>query len=111
MFKWITGKKTPEEKNTHSQNIDELKEQIKSQLHVGENLVFRMLKRNGQKLVFCYMDSQINKTSLDQFIIGPIQEHTQTEWTCEAFAQILPISNLSAHNHLDVVVEGINGGS
>ena len=110
MFKWLAGKKSTEGSKPHSLMIDELKEQIKSQLNVGEDLTFRTLKRDGDKLVFSYMSSLIDTTALDEFIITPIQENTHTKWTCEAIAQILPIANLSAQNQLDKVVEGINVG-
>jgi len=110
MFKWLDGKKSTEGSKPHSLSIDGLTEQIKSQLHVGDDLNFRNLKRDEQKLVFCYMKSLIDKTALDEFIIAPIQENTHTEWTCEAIAKILPIADLSAQNQLDGVVEGINVG-
>lgn len=47
MFKWLNGKKSKEGSKAHSLNIDELKEQIKSGLNVGSDLVFRNLKEMG----------------------------------------------------------------
>ncbi|MFK9093331.1 spore germination protein [Bacillus salipaludis] len=110
MFKWLAWKKSTEESKPHSLTIDGLKEQIKSQLIVGSDLAFRNIKRDGQKLVLCYMNSLIDKNALDEFIIAPIQKNTHTEWTSEALVQILSIADLSAQNQLDDVVEGINVG-
>jgi spore germination protein KA len=110
MFKWLNGKKSNEGPKAHSLNIDELKEQIKNGLNVDSDLVFRNLKKDGQRLVFCFMSSLTDKTTLDDFIIEPIQENKQTVWESEAIAQILPISDITAVNQLTEVVEGINEG-
>ncbi|ETI68431.1 spore germination protein [Neobacillus vireti] len=110
MIKWLLGKKSTEPSKAHSFIIDELKEQIKSELKVGSELTYRTLKKDKQKLVFCFMDSLVYKPGLDEFIIAPIQKNAKLEWTCEAIAQILPISDLSAVNQLDEVVTGIIEG-
>ncbi|EKN69488.1 spore germination protein, GerA [Neobacillus bataviensis LMG 21833] len=110
MFKWLAGKKKTEGTKPHSLTIDGLKEQIKSQLNVGEDLTFRTIKHGGNKLVCCYMKSLIDKTALDEFIVAPIQENTHNEWTYESIVQILPIADLSAQNQIDDVVEGLNAG-
>lgn len=56
------------------------------------------------------MSSLTDKTTLDDFVIEPIQSNIETEWESEAIAQILPISDISAVNQLTEVVEGINEG-
>lgn len=110
MFKWLSGKKSSNNVKAHSLDIDELQEQIKSELVVDSDLVFRILKKDGQRLVLCLMNSLIDKSSIDEYIITPLQEKREIEWTCEELAKKLPILTISAVNQLTEVVEGINEG-
>ncbi|MEH7277096.1 spore germination protein, partial [Neobacillus vireti] len=111
MFKWLSGKKAEETPKAHSLDLEELMEQIKAELNVGSDLVFRTLKKDGAKLIFCLMNSLIDATRLDDIVIRSIMNHKEIEeWTCEAIAKVLPIASITAVNQLDEVVGGINEG-
>jgi spore germination protein KA len=110
MFKWMSGKKTPEGEKAHSLVIDELKEQIKKELVACSDLMFRTLKRNDKKIVICFVSSLIDKTGVDDYILKPIQENTKAGWSVEELAQILPITDLSGANQLNEIVKALIEG-
>ncbi|MED1467937.1 spore germination protein [Bacillus salipaludis] len=110
MFKWMTGKKTAEEAKTHSLNVEELKEELKQELYACSDLTFRTLTKDGKMILFCYLSSLIDKNGLDQDILEPIIKSTQSKWTPESLAQILPIAQLSAVNKLKEVIQALIEG-
>ncbi|MDQ6599351.1 spore germination protein [Bacillus salipaludis] len=110
MFKWMTGKKTSEETKTHSLSVEELKEELKQELNACSDLTFRTLTKEGKKILFCYLSSLIDKNGLDQDILDPIIKSTQSKWTPESLAQILPIAQLSAVNKLKEVIQALIEG-
>jgi hypothetical protein len=110
MFKWLSGKKAEETPKAHSLDLEELKEQIKTELNVGSDLVFRTMKRDGEKLIFCLMNTLIDSNRLEDVVIRSILNNKDMEWTCESIAKVLPMISISAVNQLREVVEGINEG-
>ncbi|WP_081810907.1 spore germination protein [Bacillus sp. UNC438CL73TsuS30] len=110
MFKWMTGKKTSEETKTHSLSVEELKEELKQELNACSDLTFRTLTKEGKKILFCYLGSLIDKNGLDQDILNPTIKSTQSKWTPESLAQILPIAQLSAVNNLKEVIQALIEG-
>jgi len=111
MFKWLSGKKNQDVlARAHSLNIDQLIEEIKSELNVGSDLAFRVIKRDGEKLVFGLINSLVDKTNLDEIVMKSIQKNQNLEWTCEAIAKVLPMVNISVVNQLNEVIKGINEG-
>jgi spore germination protein KA len=110
MFKWLSGKKAEETPKAHSLDLEELKEQLKTELNVGSDLVFRTMKRDGEKLIFCLMNSIIDSTKLDDIVIRSIITNKELEWTCESIAKVLPMISITAANQLSEVVAGINEG-
>jgi len=111
MFKWLSGKKAEEPPKAHSLDLEELKEQIKTELNVGSNLVFRTLKKDGEKLILCLMDTLIDSTKLEEVVIKSIINNKENEcWTCESIAKVLPMVSITAVNQLNEVVTGINQG-
>jgi spore germination protein KA len=110
MFKWVLGKKAEETPKAHSLDLEELKEQLKAELNVGSDLVFRTIKRDGEKLIFCLMNTLIDSTRLDDIVIRSILNNKDIDWTCEAIAKVLPMVSITAANQLGEVVEGINEG-
>jgi spore germination protein KA len=110
MFKWMSGKKTPEGEKAHSLKIDELKEQLKKELVACSDLLFRTLKRKDKKIVICFVSSLIDKTGVDDYILKPIQESTESGWSVEDLAQILPITDLSGANQLNEIVKALIEG-
>ena len=61
-------------------------------------------------MFICFLSSLIDKTSFDEFILLPVQQNTQEEWTTESLAQILPIAEISAANQLKEVVSSLIEG-
>ncbi|WP_419956344.1 spore germination protein [Neobacillus niacini] len=110
MFKWLSGKKAEETPKVHSLDLEELKEQLKTELNVGADLVFRTLKRDGEKLIFCLIDSLIDSTKLDEVVIKSIMNQKEIEWSCEGISKVLPMASIHAVNQLGEVVQGINQG-
>lgn len=110
MFEWLKGKKPPEELKAHSLDIDELKEQLKNEL-LHSDITFRNLKRGGKRLVFCFLESLIDKAGLDESIIASIQTNKEIEWTVKELAQILPSSLLTATNQLNEIVNALIEGN
>ncbi|MFL6557502.1 MAG: spore germination protein [Bacillus sp. (in: firmicutes)] len=110
MFKWKSENKQSEDKKPHSLNVDDLKSELKKEIGECSDLRFRTLKKEGRKIVFCFLSSLIDKTSLDQYILMPIQQNTQAEWTTESIAQILAIAEISATNQLKEVVSSLIEG-
>jgi hypothetical protein len=110
MFKQKSEKKQLEESKAHSLKIDELKEQLKKEL-IASDLSFRTLKKEGKKIIFCFLSSLIDKTVLDEFILTPIQANTKINWTVEEIAQILPIAQLSATNQIKEIISALIGGN
>ena len=112
MFKRKTGNKQSEDKDKkpHSLNVDDLKSELQAEIGDCSDLNFRTLKKNGKKIVFCFLSSLIDKTSFDEFVLLPVQQNTQEEWTTESLAQILPIAEISAANQLKEVVSSLIEG-
>ncbi|MFP7297973.1 spore germination protein [Neobacillus niacini] len=110
MFKWISGKKTPEAEKAHSLVIDELKEQLQKELVACSDLMFRTLKKNDKKLVICFVSSLVDSAGLDDFLLKPIQENPKTSWTVEELVQILPIADLSGANKIKEIVSALIEG-
>jgi Bacillus/Clostridium GerA spore germination protein len=110
MFKWLSGKKNEETPKAHSLDVEELKEQLKTELNVDSELVFRTMKRDGEKLIFCLMNTLIDSTRLDDIVIKSILHNKDMEWTCESIAKVLPMISITAVNQLNEVVTGINQG-
>src|SRR3954463_13123132 len=104
MFKRKSENKQSEDKKPHSLNVDDLKSELEAEIGDCSDLNFRTLKKNGKKIVFCFLSSLIDKTSFDEFLLSPVQQSTQNEWTTESLAQILPIAELSVANQLKEVV-------
>jgi spore germination protein KA len=110
MFKWMSSKKTPDGEKAHSLVIDELKEQLNKELVACSDLMYRTLKKNDQKLIVCFVSSLVDKSSLDDYILKPIQENPQVGWNVEEMVQILPISDLSGANKLNEIVNALIEG-
>jgi hypothetical protein len=110
MFKWLSGKKAEETPKAHSLDVEELREQLKTELNVDSDLVFRTMKRDGEKLIFCLMNSLIDSTRLEDVVIRSILSNKEMEWTCESIAKVLPMVSITAVNQLKEVVGGINEG-
>jgi hypothetical protein len=110
MFKRKSEKKSSEDTKAHSLNVDELKEQLKAELEACSDLNFRTLKKDGKKIIFCFLSSLIDKSSLDEFILLPIQQNTQVEWTTDNISQILPIAEISGTNQLKEIVSSLIEG-
>lgn len=111
MLKWMSGKKKNEGEKAHSLVIDELKDQLTKELVAYSDLMFRTLKRNDKKLVICFVNSLIDKSGVDDYILKPIQENTKVGWSPEELAQILPITELSGANRLNEVVNALIEGN
>jgi hypothetical protein len=110
MFKWKSGKKSSEEMKAHSLSVDELKEQLEAELGACSDLNFRTLKKDGKKIVLCFLSSLIDKTSLDEFILSPIQQQTQVEWTIESIAQFIAIAEIKTANQLKEIISSLIEG-
>ncbi|MEW9049951.1 MAG: spore germination protein [Neobacillus sp.] len=110
MFKWLSGNKPSETSKAHSLEIEILKEQLQKELNVGTDLAFRILKKDGEKLILCFMESVIDKNTLEEMIIKPIQMNTEVQWISESLAKIIPIADLSGANQIHEVVDGVNNG-
>jgi spore germination protein KA len=110
MFKWFSGKKAEEPPKAHSLDLEELTEQIKTELSAGSDLVFRTMKRDGEKLIFCLMNTLIDSSRLDDVVIRSIINNKDISWTCESIAKVLPMVSITAVNQLNEVVAGINEG-
>jgi hypothetical protein len=110
MFKWKSGKKSQEETKAHSLSVDGLKEQLNLELGACSDLNFRTLKKDGKQIVFCFLSSLIDKTSLDEFILSPVQQQTQVEWTIENIAQIIAIAEISTANQLKEIIGSLIKG-
>ncbi|NHC38720.1 spore germination protein [Bacillus sp. MM2020_1] len=110
MFKRKSENKQSEYKKPHSLNVDDLKSELQAEIGDCSDLNFRTLKKNGKKIVFCFLSSLIDKTSFDEFLLLPVQQNTQDEWTTESLAQILPIAEISAANQLKEVVSSLIEG-
>ncbi|MCL6573103.1 MAG: spore germination protein [Bacillus sp. (in: Bacteria)] len=110
MFKRKPEKKLSEEKKAHRLNVDELKEQLQAELEACSDLNFRTLKKDGKKIVFCFLSSLIDKSSLDEYILLPVQQNTQVAWTTENISQILPIAEISGTNQLKEIVSSLIEG-
>jgi hypothetical protein len=111
MFNWKSGKKQSTEEQAHSQNVDELKEQLKEGLNSSTDLNFRTLKKDGKKILFCFLASVIDKNAIDDFVIRTIQDHTDVDWSIENLVQILPIAQLSSTNQLKEVISSLIEGN
>ncbi len=110
MFKRKSENKQSEDKKPHSLNVDDLKSELQAEIGDCTDLKFRTLKKNGKKIVFCFISSLVDKPSLDEFILLPIQQNTQDEWTTETIAQNLPIAEISAANQLKEIVSALIEG-
>ena len=104
MFKWMSKKNPPEQEKAHSLVVDELKDQLKKELAACSDLMFRTLKKNDKKLVICFVNSLIDKSGVDDYILKPIQENPKTDWNVEELAQILPLTDLTGANQLNEIV-------
>lgn len=111
MFIWKSGKKQTEEQQVHSLDLEELKEQLKSELNASSDLNFRTLKKDGKRILFSFLASVIDKNAIDDFVIRTIQEHTDVDWSIENLAQILPIAQISATNQLKEVISSLIEGN
>ncbi|MBS4215973.1 MULTISPECIES: spore germination protein [Neobacillus] len=110
MFKWKKESKSQEVFKAHSLYIDELKEQLKNEL-LYSDITFRHLKKNGNRIVFCFLESLIDKSSLDEFILAPIQNNEKIEWSVQGFTQVLPLSVLTVTNQLSEIISGLIEGN
>jgi spore germination protein KA len=110
MFKWMSGKKTPEAEKAHSLVIDEMKEQLKKELVACSDLMFRTLKNNDKKLVICFVSSLVDMTGIDDYLLKPIQENPKSGWSVEEFVQILPVADLSGANKIKEIVSALIDG-
>jgi hypothetical protein len=110
MFNWKSGKKQSSEEPSHSLIIDELKDQIKNELNSSSELIFRTLKKDGKRILFCYLDSVVDKKLVDDSVMKTIQDHRDVDWKIENLVQILPISQLSATNQLSEVTSSLLDG-
>ncbi|MEH7500488.1 spore germination protein [Neobacillus drentensis] len=110
MFKRKSENKQSEDKKPHSLNVDDLKSELQAEIGDCTDLKFRTLKKNGKKIVFCFISSLVDKPSLDEFVLLPIQQNTQDEWTTETVAQNLPIAEISAANQLKEIVSSLIEG-
>ena len=111
MFNWKAGKKIQEKEIAHSLNVDELKEQLNSEIKSCSDLTFRTMKRDGKKLVFCFISSLIDTAEMEEFILAPIQSNQKINWEVEEIAQILPVAQISATNQLKEIVPALIEGN
>jgi hypothetical protein len=111
MFNWKSGKKQSAEEQAHSLNIDELKEQLKKEMNSSSDLNFRTLKKDGKRILFCFLASVIDKNAIDDFVIRTIQDHKEVNWSIENLVQILPIAQLSTTNQLKEVISSLIEGN
>ncbi|WML40247.1 spore germination protein [Neobacillus sp. OS1-2] len=111
MFKWKAEKKQPMESTAHSLSVDELKKQLEEELASRSDISFRTLKVEGKRVLFSFLPSLIDQNKLDEFVLQPIQRNSKKDMTVEVAAQVLPISQLSASNQLNEIVESIAEGN
>jgi hypothetical protein len=111
MFKWKSGKKSQEEIKAHSLSVDGLIEQLNAEMGDCSDLNFRTLKKDGKKMVFCFLSSLVDKTVLDEFILSPVQQQKQVEWTIENIAEIIAIGEISTANQLKKIIASLIEGN
>jgi hypothetical protein len=110
MFKRKSENKKSEDKKPHSLNVDDLRKELEAEIGDCSDLNFRTLKKNGKKIIFCFLSSLIDKPTFDEFVLLPVQQNTEVEWTTENIAQILPIAEISAANQLKEIVSSLIEG-
>ncbi|WP_254871227.1 spore germination protein [Bacillus sp. Marseille-Q1617] len=99
------------EKNAaHSFDVGKFKQEIKSYVSSSDDLIFRILQPNEQKIILVYFEDLVNVNSLNTSIIRPLEEY-KDELDAETIANKINIANITRTNQISEVVEQLANGS
>ncbi|MGR3764595.1 spore germination protein [Rossellomorea sp. NS-SX7] len=94
----------------HSFDIENFKQEIKSLVSKSDDLIFRILKPQKQKIIIIYFEDLIDVMSLNEAIIRPLEE-INSELDAETIANKINIANITRTNQISEVVEQLVDGS